>query len=285
MLHRSTIQLLRFHFSFFLLPVYLFAISQIPILYFSKAIIIFIILHLLVYPSSNGFNSYMDRDVTPIGGLSHPMQPTRQLYRITILMDVMAVLLGLLISIYFSMGILLYIIASRAYSSRQIRLKRFPLIGFFTVFIFQGALVFYITYSGANAGIGMDVPILPCIISSCLIAALYPLTQVYQHKEDKADGVITISYLVGKKGTFVLSMCLFLIATQLMYLYFNQLDQMNFWFRYLLIMLPVVLFFLTWMRKVWISEQEANFKNSLRMNVIATLCTTIYFITLIISKP
>lgn len=285
MLHRSTIQLLRFHFSFFLLPVYLFAISQIPILYFSKAIIIFIILHLLVYPSSNGFNSYMDRDVTPIGGLSHPMQPTRQLYRITILMDVMAVLLGLLISIYFSMGILLYIIASRAYSSRQIRLKRFPLIGFFTVFIFQGALVFYITYSGANAGTGMDVPILPCIISSCLIAALYPLTQVYQHKEDKADGVITISYLVGKKGTFVLSMCLFLIATQLMYLYFNQLDQMNFWFRYLLIMLPVVLFFLTWMRKVWISEQEANFKNSLRMNVIATLCTTIYFITLIISKP
>ncbi len=227
----------------------------------------------------------MDRDDSPIGGLSHPMQPTRQLYRITILMDVMAVMLGLLISIYFSMGILLYIIASRAYSSRQIRLKRFPLIGFFTVFIFQGALVFYITYNGANAATGMNVPILPCIISSCLIAALYPLTQVYQHKEDKADGVITISFLVGKKGTFFLSMCLFLIATLLMYMYFNQLDQMNFWLRYLLIMLPVVLFFLTWMRKVWISEQEANFKNSLRMNVIATLCTTIYFITLIFSKP
>ena len=285
MLHPSTIQLLRFHFSLFLLPVYLFAISQVPTVDFTKAIIIFIILHFLVYPSSNGYNSYMDRDTSPIGGLKNPLQPTRQLYRITIIMDVIAVLSGLLISIYFSVGILLYILASRAYSSRQIRLKRYPVIGFLTVFIFQGALVFYITYIGTNPSTDLYAPILPCIISSCLIAALYPLTQIYQHKEDKDDGVTTISYLVGKRGTFILSMCLFLGATFLMYLFFTKRHEMNIWFRYLLIMLPVVLFFLTWMRKVWISEKEANFKNSLRMNVIATFCTTIFFVTLILFKP
>lgn len=285
MLHPSTIQLLRFHFSLFLLPVYLFAISQVPTVDFTKAIIIFVILHFLVYPSSNGYNSYMDRDTSPIGGLKNPLQPTRQLYRITIIMDVIAVLSGLLISIYFSVGILLYILASRAYSSRQIRLKRYPVLGFLTVFIFQGALVFYITYIGTNPSTDLYAPILPCIISSCLIAALYPLTQIYQHKEDKEDGVTTISYLVGKRGTFILSMFLFLGATILMYLHFTQRNEMNIWFRYLLIMLPVVLFFLTWMRKVWISEQEANFKNSLRMNVIATFCTSIFFVTLILYKP
>lgn len=285
MLHRSTIQLLRFHFSLFLLPVYLFALSQVPNIHISNAIVIFMILHFLVYPSSNGYNSYMDRDVTPIGGLQTPLQPTRQLYRIAILMDALAIILGLFISTYFSLGILLYIIASRAYSSRQIRLKRFPVIGFLTVFIFQGALVYYITYMGTNTSTDLNVPILPCIISSCLIAALYPLTQIYQHQEDKADGVITISYLVGKRGTFLLSMGLFLVATILMYLHFERKNEVNYWLRYLLIMLPVVLFFLTWMRKVWISEQEANFKNSLRMNVIATLCTTLYFVTLILSKP
>lgn len=285
MLHPSTIQLLRFHFSLFLLPVYLFAISQVPTVDLIKAIIIFVILHFLVYPSSNGYNSYMDRDTSPIGGLKNPLQPTRQLYRITIIMDVIAVLSGLLISIYFSVGILLYILASRAYSSRQIRLKRYPVLGFLTVFIFQGALVFYITYIGTNPSTGLYAPILPCIISSCLIAALYPLTQIYQHKEDKEDGVTTISYLVGKRGTFILSMFLFLGATILMYLHFTQRNEMNIWFRYLLIMLPVVLFFLTWMRKVWISEQEANFKNSLRMNVIATFCTSIFFVTIILYKP
>jgi 1,4-dihydroxy-2-naphthoate octaprenyltransferase len=177
----------------FLLPVYLFAISQVPTVDLIKAIIIFVILHFLVYPSSNGYNSYMDRDTSPIGGLNNPLQPTRQLYRITIIMDVIAVLSGLLISIYFSVGILLYILASRAYSSRQIRLKRYPVLGFLTVFIFQGALVFYITYIGTNPSTDLYAPILPCIISSCLIAALYPLTQIYQHKEDKDDGVTTIS--------------------------------------------------------------------------------------------
>src|SRR5215203_4561914 len=54
MLHRSTIQLLRFHFSLFLLPVYLFALSQAPTIDLKNAVLSFFILHLLVYPSSNG---------------------------------------------------------------------------------------------------------------------------------------------------------------------------------------------------------------------------------------
>jgi 1,4-dihydroxy-2-naphthoate octaprenyltransferase len=50
----------------------------------------------------------------------------------------------------------------------------------------------------------------------------------------------------------------------------------------LLFLLPVVLFFLYWMNKVWKDEGAADFKNSLHMNVLSTFCTTAYFITLII---
>ena len=64
MLHRSTLQLLRFHFSMFLLPVFLFAISQIGIVDWSKTLFVFFILHLLVYPESNEYNSYMEKDET-----------------------------------------------------------------------------------------------------------------------------------------------------------------------------------------------------------------------------
>src|SRR5437899_2585356 len=59
LLHRSTIQLLRFPFSLFLLPVYLFALSEVPHIRWYPALLAFIVLHLLVYPSSNGYNSYM----------------------------------------------------------------------------------------------------------------------------------------------------------------------------------------------------------------------------------
>jgi 1,4-dihydroxy-2-naphthoate polyprenyltransferase len=283
-LHRSTIQLLRFHFSLFLLPVYFFALSQVPAINWVKAIFIFLILHLLVYPSSNGYNSYMDKDETPIGGLSAPLQPTQQLFYASVVMDVLAVVVSLFVSGVFAVGILLYILASRAYSYRGVRLKKFPVIGFLVVFVFQGAVVFFITYHGADMQQTLHVPLLPCIISSLLIGALYPLTQIYQHEEDKKDGVITISYLLGKMGTFVLSMFLFLSATALMYFLFAEKQELNFFYLFLIILLPVVLFFLYWMKKVWQVREQANFKNSLRMNVISTFCTAAYFITLIILK-
>jgi 1,4-dihydroxy-2-naphthoate octaprenyltransferase len=281
-LYKSTIQLLRFHFSLFLLPVYLFAVSQVPQINWLYAIFVFLILHLLVYPSSNGYNSYMDRDETPIGGLSAPLQPTRQLYYFSITMDIIAVILSLLINRTFALGILLYILASRAYSYRGIRLKKYPIAGFLTVFIFQGAVIFFITYYTVQLYPFYNIPLLPCIISSLLIGALYPLTQIYQHEEDKKDGVITISYLLGKRGTFVFSMVLFLSATFLMYLRFYHQGRLNYFYLFLLIMLPAVLFFLFWMTRVWHNEAAADFKRSLVMNVLSTLCTTIFFITLII---
>lgn len=284
MLLRSTIQLLRFHFSVFLLPVYLFALSQLPQINWKYAFLVFVILHLLVYPSSNGYNSYMDRDETPIGGLKKPMKPTKQLFYVTVIMDVLAIILSLQVSTLFTLCILLYILASRAYSYRRIRLKKYPFTGFLTVFIFQGAVIFFSVFHGVQNNESLNTPVFPCIISSLLIGALYPLTQIYQHAEDKKDGVVSISYVLGKKGTFVFSMLFFLAATFLLYLRFKQLDELNHFYWYLLIMLPVVLFFLYWMLKVWRNDSAANFRNSMWMNILSTVCTTIFFTILILVK-
>lgn len=282
MLQRSTLQLLRFHFSLFLLPVYLFAISQLPAVPWAKALLVFVILHFLVYPSSNGYNSYMDRDEAPIGGLAHPLQPTKELFYVSIVMDVLALVLSFSVSVIFGIGMLLYITASRAYSYRGIRLKQYPFGGFLTVFVCQGALVFYSVYKGMGVDASLGQLLVPCIIASLLIGALYPLTQIYQHEADKQDGVITISYLLGKRGTFLLSGVLFGAATGCLFYWFKLKDQLNFFYLFLLFTLPVVLFFLYWFWQVWKDEKEANFKNSLWMNIIATLSTTGYFATLII---
>ncbi|HVG13400.1 MAG TPA: UbiA family prenyltransferase [Chitinophagaceae bacterium] len=282
MIKRSTVQLLRFHFSFFLLPVYLFALSQLPHVSWTAAIIAGIVLHLFIYPASNGYNSYMDRDTTPIGGLLHPLQPTRQLFWTTVIMDIAGVALSLYINFYFALGILFYIIASRAYSNRTIRLKRYPVTGFLTVFVCQGALIFFIVYNYCGEDSTSGVLLLPALISSFLIGALYPLTQVYQHEADKADGVTTISYILGKRGSFVFSGILFLAAAVSFFIYFSSKGERNNFLLFLLYTLPVVSFFGYWMLKVWKDESNANFKNSLRMNVIATLCITSYFLTLIL---
>lgn len=282
MLHSSTLQLLRFHFSLFLLPVYLFALGEAEQVNWSKAWILGFMLHGLVYPASNGYNSYMDRDETPIGGLAQPMQPTRQLFYVTVLMDAIAVIAAWIIFDWLvALGIFCYIMASRAYSWRGLRLKKYPVLGFAVVFIFQGGWIYALTqYAVANK----EAPALSWMLmltASLLIGALYPLTQVYQHEADLQDGVETISYRLGKRGSFVFSGVLFGLAALLLFILYRQQGRLNEFRLFLLITLPVVLFFVWWMRKVWQDGSQANFTNSLRMNLVATGCTILYFSTLI----
>src|SRR5258708_456112 len=202
----STLQLLRLHFSFFLMRVYWFALSQVADRDWGRALLIFVILHGLVYPASNGYNSYMDRDTTPIGGLEHPQQPTRQLFYVTLAMDLTALILGCFLGLSFVAGLAVYILASRAYSYRGIRLKKYPFTGWLTVISCQGALIFWLVFQGSHkAGVPVDVlSVWPAMLAaSLLLGGFYPLTQIYQHEADRRDGVRTLSMVLGYRGSFV----------------------------------------------------------------------------------
>jgi 1,4-dihydroxy-2-naphthoate octaprenyltransferase len=226
----------------------------------------------------------MDRDETSIGGLSKPLQPTKQLFYVTVIMDILATGMSLMISYYFTIGVLLYILASRAYSYRGIRLKRFPLLGYLIVIACQGALTFFLSYHGASTGKTLNIPVWPILAATLLIGGYYPLTQVYQHEEDLRDGVQTISYKLGKKGTFIFCGIVFALATAAMFFTFTTQKQLKLFFIFTICMLPMVIFFLQWMMKVWKDGSKANFKNSLRMNLLASCCTTICFLIFIIMK-
>lgn len=264
------------------MPVYWFALSQVVNKNWPRAILVFIIFHLLVYPASNGYNSYMDRDETSIGGLKNPLQPTKQLFYVTVSLDLIAIFLSALISIYFLIGIIAYILASRAYSNRKIRLKKYPIIGYLTVIIFQGAATFSLVYHGSHTEKTLQVPVAAMIASSLLIGGFYPLTQVYQHEADLKDGVRTISYILGIKGTFIFTAMIYCFAfAALAYTFFTSLEIREF---YVLAtsMLPVVVYFFIWAAKVWKDKRQANFENTMRMNSIASICTNIGFIVVLL---
>lgn len=282
MIQKSTVQLLRFHFSFFLFPVYLFALTQLVDINWIRASLVFVVLHLLVYPASNGYNSYMDRDETPIGGVQHPLQPTRELFYISLLMDVVALAVSLFIGLYFSLGLLLYILASRAYSYRGIRLKKYPVTGFLTVVIFQGAGTFWLVHHGSSETLHNQFPISGMLAASFLIGGFYPLTQIYQHEADKADGVNTLSYLLGYKGTFIF--CAGVYSLAMLFLGYTFLSSMLFVQFYILTLffLPILVYFLWWASKVWKDVGNADFKHTMRMNMIASSFTNLGFFTVLI---
>lgn len=282
MIQRSTLQLLRFHFSFFLLPIFLFALGQVNGLDLKNSILVFFILHFLVYPASNGYNSYMDRDTESIGGIKNPQLPTSQLFYVTIILDTVAVLLSFLISIYFAAGILIYILVSRAYSYRGIRLKKYPVLGYLTVVIFQGTFCYLLVLHGCSVSQPLTAPTLALVASGLLIGGFYPLTQIYQHRQDKEDGIKTLSILLGYRGTFIFTAIVYSLAMTCLALYFSYNLEFQSFLIFQIWLLPVLVYFVWWMGKVWRDSSLANFKNTMRMNTLASVCTNAAFLTILI---
>lgn len=266
------------------MPVYFFALSQVQTVLWSNALLIFIILHVLIYPASNGYNSFMDRDTGSIGGIEKPLKPTRHLFYTTIVLDCLALLLGLFISAVFFLLLLSYILASKAYSYRKIRLKRFPFIGFAIVIIFQGTVTFLMVYYGCSMNPGNTFPVYSIIAAALLIGGIYPLTQIYQHEADKNDGVTTISYVLGYRGTFIFSACVYGLAFIFLGLIFITKGQVKQYILLQICMLPALAYFFVWLSKVWHNKKEANFKNTMRMNLLASLCANLGFISILIFR-
>lgn len=284
----NTIKLLRFPFSLLLMPIFLLAFSQINVPFtWLDVLYPFIIIHFLVYPASNGYNSYVDRDEHSIGGLEKPPMPTKKLFYVTLAMDFTAIIGAYLwINESFALCLVAYILASRAYSSRQIRLKKYPIIGFLVVTFFQGAFTYYMSHLGiTKTFLEIDNTTI-WILAACSfqIAGVYPLTQIYQHKQDLDDGVVTISYKLGYKGTFIFSGIMFLLCNISYFLYFDKVNQINHFYIIQLFFIPIVSFFFYWFFLVIKNVENANFKNTMLMNLIAAICMNTCFIILFLKN-
>lgn len=284
MLSKSTLLHLRFPFSFFLMPVFCFAASIAFSGDWLRLCLTFGILHLLVYPASNGYNSYYDKDEESIGGLEKPPQVSKQLLHVSLLMDGFALLLSLFVSVWFALGVLLYGLVSKAYSNDAIRLKKMPWLGWLTVGFFQGAFTFFIVYQGitlVNITQLLEGKILwAALLSTVLLLGSYPMTQVYQHEEDARRGDLTISRMLGIRGTFLFTGITFTLATAGYVSYFNYYFSFSIALLFVAILSPVVLFFGWWFWQVLSDSSQANFKNTMRLNLYSAICMNVFFVGL-----
>lgn len=226
----------------------------------------------------------MDRDEDSIGGIKNPLQPTKQLYWTSVIMDIVAVALSVMISWWFVFGIATYILASRAYSYRGVRLKKYPVVGYLTVSVFQGAVTFFLVYHGSSMEKTFDVPVAAMIVSSLLIGGFYPLTQIYQHEADKRDQVITLSCLLGYRGTFIFTALIYSLAMGTLFYYFSSISQQNKFFIIATAMLPILVYFFRWAKEVWKDSSAADYHHTMRMNIIASVCTNLAFFIILTGR-
>ncbi len=280
---KSTLLHLRIPFSYFLLPVFLFALAVSASTAWKEVALVFFILHLLVYPASNGYNSYFDKDEGSIGGLKVPPKVTVELYWVSLLLDLIALLLGALISWTFVFMVFVYGLISKAYSHPSTRLKRYPIYGWLAAGVFQG----YFTFITCLVGFGLDWQAIwglsfqiPAVLSSMLLFGSYPMTQVYQHAEDLQRGDITISIKLGILGTFHFTGAFFTLSVLGFCWYFLQFYSLWTTGIFLLFLAPVLVFFLWWYWLVRKDRLQADFDRTMRLNMISASCFNVFFLLL-----
>jgi 1,4-dihydroxy-2-naphthoate octaprenyltransferase len=283
MITRSTLLHLRIPFSFFLLPVFLFALALTPNHNGERMLLVFLSLHLFLYPSSNGYNSYYDKDEESIGGLKRPPKVSKDLLGWSLVFFGIALALGAWINWEFASMLGLYGLVSMAYSHPSIRLKKYPWISWAIAGLFQGYFTFAMAYAGLS-NLGGEVllkphVLVPGFLTSLMLWGNYPLTQVYQHGEDARRGDRTLSLLLGIKGTFIFSALLFAGTTAAFIWYFLGKGQSHIVGYYLAAMAPIGLFFLLWMGFIFReSEKYATYSWAMGMNFLSAIALNAFFI-------
>lgn len=288
MLTKSTILHLRIPFSLFLLPFFLFALSIPSQIHPIQTILAFIIIHFLFYPSSNGFNSYYDRDEESIGGLEKPPPVSNDLLWISLFLFFLSLVLSFLISWEFALMILLIGLASKAYSHPLIRLKKYPFLGLFTVALFQGGYIFLLSFMASADSSFLDSlnnkNIWGATLCSLMLLGSYPMTQIYQHNEDARRGDITISRILGINGTFLWTSVLFgscmigfIIFFQTYYGIFTALA-------FIFLMLFPMGYFFKWFYLCYTNKRKPSFHFIMRLNLLSSLAFITFFAWLIFNK-
>jgi 4-hydroxybenzoate polyprenyltransferase len=282
MLAHPLLQHLRIAVSFFLLPTFLFALSQCGTVHWQYAAVLFVVLHLFVYPSSHLYNNYHDNDTGAVSGLESPIAKSQAMLHLSIVLDVLALLIIFFISKVASLLLLAYILGSRAYSNRKIRIKKYPIASYIFVSGAQGLVIYLITLFCCSTEFNLVEHLAPAFIASLYIGSSYPITQIYQHESDQNDGIRTLSSLLGIMGTFKFSIVMYTLTHCCMLAYLYATLQHSLMLVYIVANAVPTYFFYLWFRNARSNIALVNYKSTMKMAAIASLCGNLCFLIFIL---
>jgi len=106
----------------------------------------------------------------------------------------------------------------------------------------------------------------------------YPMTQVYQHEEDGKRGDETLSRMLGIMGTFHFTALMFAGASAGFCWYYMHYYGTTEALLFVAFLGPVLAYFGWWYLKVRQDASYANFTNTMRLNMVSSVCLSAYFI-------
>jgi 1,4-dihydroxy-2-naphthoate octaprenyltransferase len=218
---RATLLHLRFPFVYILSPIFVWGAAWGPGGWTARTTLAFLLVHLALYPGANAFNSAYDRDTGPIGGLARPPAVPPGLGRWSAWLQGTGAAISLAIGPLFAAGFATLWAIFTAYSHPRTRWKRSPVASTAAIVAGQGGIGYWLGWSAAGAAEQAPRSIAAAwtaadgwaLAAACaVVAALYPLTQVYQLDADRARRDRTLAAALGARGTLAWSAVCFAAA-------------------------------------------------------------------------
>jgi 1,4-dihydroxy-2-naphthoate octaprenyltransferase len=201
---RNAILHLRFPFVYVLSPIYVWGAYSAPGPWTGRTTLGFALVHLLLYPGANAFNSAYDRDAGPIGGLAEPPDIPAGMERWSTMLQAVGAALAPLVGWTFAAAYVGLWLVFTAYSHPRIRWKRSRIASLIAIAVGQGGLGWTLGWSAAGGSWPLgETGGWSLAAAVAVVAAMYPLTQVYQLEADAARGERTLAARLGVRGTLV----------------------------------------------------------------------------------
>jgi 1,4-dihydroxy-2-naphthoate octaprenyltransferase len=188
----------------------------------------------------------------------------------------------------FAVMLFIYGLVSKAYSHPSIRLKKYAIVAWTITGVFQGLFSFIMCYIGINnfdlGNVTKPELLFAGLLTTVMLWANYPMTQIYQHEEDAKHGDNTISMMLGIRGTFYLTGALFALVAPAFFYFFSFQFDVRYAIVFLLALLPVIIFFAYWLVITHKDLSRANYRNTMWLNVISATCLNAFFIYLFLDS-
>lgn len=205
---------LRLHYQFFILSGgYLLSSLFIDDMNWNSFWFQFLNVHVLLFGGATAYNSYWDKDEGPIGGLKSPPKMTKWMWTVSLAIQFIGLFWGFLAGFEFVEIYVVSMLLFWLYSTPHARWKGKPILSLFAIGISTGINSFLMGYL---AGGGESLGFLEGAIAfgvACIVLSLYPVSQIYQIKEDRHRGDRTFAMVYGFKAVRIFYAIMFLVGT------------------------------------------------------------------------
>ncbi len=265
--------------SLIYLPIFLFAVSQAHDINWIRTAFFFVVMFVMVHPSIQMQVNYANMQLSKCDIAK--TEQAKKLFKTSTAMDGLAVILSaIILSLEVGVGVLTYLLLSKLHNSNPIRLKKYAIISWLLTMALQGVLLFALTQY-ATGKIMLITNVFALQACAFFVGFIYPLIQMYTQAEDAKIGDLTMSLRLGIKGTFTLSLVMFLVAVSFMGLHFYNTKHLFHFYLFLLFLSPIAAYFFWWRKNIKLQPLVANYTFTRLFVIINTVCMSLFSLVII----